>query len=210
MKTINDYTQIKLLKMTDESLVQLAQEKNNEEAISALLNRYRGLLLFFSKKYYIQGADINDTFQEALIGFYKAVIDFKYTGGISFHGFAKMCVNRHLISSVKKANRNKNAILNNSLSLQAKINHERDLTYGEVVSIKDIFDPEKQLIIKESYNELLSTNSYLTNFEKRALLLVLEGYSHNEAGEIMGVSSKGIQNAMYRIRKKTRDENFTS
>ena len=61
--------------LTDEQLVRIAQS-GDDEALEAILSRYKNLVYSKSKPYFLAGADDDDIIQEGFIGLYKAVKDF--------------------------------------------------------------------------------------------------------------------------------------
>jgi hypothetical protein len=61
--------------LSDEELVKAAQN-GDDEALEAILSRYKNLVYAKSKPYFLAGADDDDIIQEGLIGLYKAVMDF--------------------------------------------------------------------------------------------------------------------------------------
>ena len=83
--------------LSDEELVKAAQSGNNE-ALEAILSRYKNLVYAKSKPYFLAGADDDDIIQEGLIGLYKAVMDFDGDRFPFFKVFAGVCVTRHIIA----------------------------------------------------------------------------------------------------------------
>ena len=79
--------------LSDEELVKAAQSGNNE-ALEAILSRYKNLVYAKSKPYFLAGADDDDIIQEGLIGLYKAVMDFDGNRFPFFKVFAGVCVTR--------------------------------------------------------------------------------------------------------------------
>lgn len=107
-------------KATDNELVMLTQQ-GNQAAGDTLTTRYRGLIAQQVGRYFICGADQDDVLAEALIGFTRAIHDFKTDRGSSFKNFALKCSERSVISAIKTANRHKHSPLNESRSLTEPI-----------------------------------------------------------------------------------------
>lgn len=189
--------------VTDEELV--FESRNNQEAFTALLSRYEGLIYTTCKGYFIRGSEFEDLYQEALIGFYKAICDYEEKYNVSFYHFSKFCIKRQVITAIKTANRQKHNALNYASSLN-KTFDGRSETLLEIVSDQTVRNPEERYICNESiYEAFRSLEQKLTDFEFRVLSLKLHGLDHSVAARKMGVSYRGILNAMYRIRKKAKD-----
>lgn len=70
-----------------------------------------------------------------MIGLFKAIRDYDKTKEASFRSFAEMCINRQLLSAVKRASRQKNIPLNNSVSLDTPMAEDDvDWTLLDVIS----------------------------------------------------------------------------
>ena len=102
--------------LTDEELVRMARE-GSVTAEEFLINKYKELARVKSSVYFIVGGDRDDVIQEGMIGIFKAIRDFDEEKNTSFRTFAEVCVNRQIISAIRKANLRKHQILNESVSL---------------------------------------------------------------------------------------------
>jgi len=89
---------------TDLELVAAAQG-GDADAFDLLVERYRRFVRSRSRGYFLVGGDRDDLEQEALIGFYKSVRDFRPELQASFRSFAELCINRQLITAIKTATR---------------------------------------------------------------------------------------------------------
>lgn len=187
-------------KLSDNELVKLAQA-GDAAALETILLRYKPLVHKKSQPYYLAGGDDDDIVQEGLIGLYKAVMDFDSTKFPLFNVFAGVCIERRIISAVKKASRLKHSPLNSYVSLSggedeggAAISDMTDSGSG---------DPEKIVIERESAEGLQGRlNELLSPFELKVLLSFLNGSSYRETAEATGRDTKAVDNAMQRIKKK--------
>ena len=137
------------------------------------------------------------------MGLYKAIRDYKPEMS-SFRGFAELCVTRQIISAVKTATRQKHMPLNNYISLNKPVYaDESERTLWDSVSYSSVSDPEEIVINEEDYNATtkMILNS-LSNFEKQVLKAYLQGKSYNEIAKLQNRSSKSIDNALQRIKRK--------
>ena len=78
--------------MTDEQVVAIAQEEQNEFAIDYIVNKYKNFVRAKARSYFLVGADREDIIQEGMIGLYKATRDFKHDKLASFRAFAELCI----------------------------------------------------------------------------------------------------------------------
>jgi RNA polymerase sporulation-specific sigma factor len=173
--------------------------------------------LVFKKYSFVKGYDSKDIYQEALIAiFKKAVPCFKKGKGMSFLNFAKMCINRHLITILDSSlNRKKDMALNTSISLDhAPSGKDEDGDESCLLSniIPDTINgkpPFTEMERTESFERTLaSINSVLSDFEREVLLEYLKDKSYREAAKTMAkthgskCNERSIDNALLRIRKK--------
>ena len=109
--------------MTDEELVRLAQEGDND-ALEYLLNKYKNFVRSKARSYFLIGADHEDIVQEGMIGLYKAIRDYRTDKQASFRAFAELCITRQIITAIKTATRQKHIPLNSYVSLNKPIYDE--------------------------------------------------------------------------------------
>ena len=93
--------------LTDEELITEIKEHTNSDALDYLINKYRNFVRAKARSYFLIGADREDIIQEGMIGFYKAVRDFRNDKLSSFRAFAELCVTRQIITAIKTATRQK-------------------------------------------------------------------------------------------------------
>ncbi|MBQ9478304.1 MAG: RNA polymerase sporulation sigma factor SigH, partial [Selenomonadaceae bacterium] len=138
--------------LTDEELIVEIKDKSNSAALDYLINRYRSFVRAKARSYFLIGADREDIIQEGMIGFYKAVRDFKSDKLSSFHAFAELCVTRQIITAIKTATRQKHIPLNSYISLNKPIyDEDSDRTLLDVISGVKVADPEELVISREEF-----------------------------------------------------------
>ena len=141
--------------LTDEELVRMARE-GSVTAEEFLINKYKELARVKSSVYFIVGGDRDDVIQEGMIGIFKAIRDFDEEKNTSFRTFAEVCVNRQIISAIRKANLRKHQILNESVSLsqeQDAKDSEKIFVYFFDAGKKD--DPEALMLMKDKPKDLI-------------------------------------------------------
>ena len=70
--------------------------------------KYKDLAKRRAKAMYLLGADNEDVLQEAMIGLYKAVRDYRADRDAAFITFADLCIQRQIYTAIRQANTKKN------------------------------------------------------------------------------------------------------
>ena len=190
--------------LSDEDVIKLIKQGDNQ-ALSYLLERYKELVNIKVGKYYIVGAEREDTVQEGMIGLFKAIKCFDAQKQNSFKTFANICIERQLITAIKTSNRQKHMPLNSYLSLNnsAYDNEDNDEELINTFDSKTIEDPLDTLMKKEYYEQIESTiDNTLSGFEKQVLNRYIKGESYVDIAAKLDAPVKSVDNAIQRIRKK--------
>lgn len=192
--------------LTDDELIKRAHSQD-EAATEELLDRYKGLVRKQARALFLIGGDGDDLIQEGMIALYKAIhnYDLGEHSGV-FAAYASTCISNHLYNVIKRANRLKNAPLNTSISLDAPIagSYEDDIrTVADTLPPDPLSDPAQILIDRENamqIEELIEAN--LSPLEKDVVRLYIDGYSISKIAEQLDRSTKSIDNALQRVKKK--------
>ncbi len=197
-------------KYTDEQLLDIIKN-GDDKAIDYLMAKYKNLVKIRARAYFIIGADTEDIIQEGMIGLYKAIRDYKKTDA-SFQTFAKVCIDRQVMTAIKTANRKKHLPLNSYLSLNMLAYEEdSDTTYIDKLEESKVLNPEEIVIDKENVKTLQQKiNENLSILEKRVLMLYLKGRSYATIAKKLEKDEKAIDNAIQRIRKKIEKIQFNN
>ncbi len=190
--------------LSDEDVIKLIKQGDNQ-ALSYLLERYKELVNIKVGKYYIVGAEREDTVQEGMIGLFKAIKCFDAQKQNSFKTFANICIERQLITAIKTSNRQKHMPLNSYLSLNnsAYDNEDNNEELINTFDSKTIEDPLDTLMKKEYYEQIESTiDKTLSGFEKQVLNRYIKGESYVDIAAKLDAPVKSVDNAIQRIRKK--------
>ena len=206
------FTTNKYNNLTDEQIIEKIHE-GDDEALAYILEKYKELVNMKVSKYFIVGAEKEDTVQEGMIGLFKAIKSFDNTKQNSFKSFANICIERQLITAIKSSNRQKHLPLNSYLSLNtaAYDNNEDDsVELLERFNSNTIEDPLDTIMKQEYYKEVEdAVNKNLSKFEKQVLDRFLKGESYVKIAEKLDSPVKSVDNAIQRIRKKA-IKNITS
>ena len=202
----NDYSDenyIEFKDKSDEEVVSEAQKGNNR-AQEYLIAKYENFVKSKAKSYFLIGADKEDIYQEGMIGFYKAIRDFKPDKFTSFKAFAEICVTRQIITAIKTATRQKHIPLNTYVSLNKPIyEDESDRTLIDVLSSIAISDPEELIISQEQLKFIEEEIAkVLSELELEVLTSYLDGKSYQEIASDLDRNEKSIDNALQRVKRK--------
>ena len=189
-------------RMPDERVVFLAKGGDGE-AIEHLLRKYKSVVLFKSRSYFLHGAGRDDMIQEGMIGLFKAVRDFCAGRDTSFRTFADICITRQMITAVKSGSGKKQWAHIYASSLDER---RRDDDDPRVDAFADgvIPDPEQSLITRETNRQLraLLQQCDFTQIEWAAFVGRSEGKSYKKIAEEQSSTPKSVDNALCRVRRK--------
>ena len=188
---------------TDEEIVQLSNN-GNKMATNYLLDKYSGFVNKKASNYFMVGSEHDDLIQEGFIGLYKAIKSFDIEKENSFKSFANMCVERQMITAIKTSNRQKHMPLNQSLSLNgSSVDENSELSLIDILDDKYVEDPLDTITKKEQFRSLQKKiNDNLSEFEKQVINLHVLGLSYADIAKELNTTTKGVDNAIQRIRKK--------
>lgn len=189
--------------MANEKLVMLAQNGDNN-AEEFLIRKHKNVVRSKAHLYFMVGADSEDIVQEGMIGLFKAIRSYDKTKQASFHTFAEICINRQIITAIKRATRLKHSPLNTSVSLSKPLSDmEPDTTLEEILSSNSNTDPEAIFLLKENMGYIEGNEADIfSDLELSVWNEYLKGKSYIEISEITRKSTKTIDNAIQRTKRK--------
>ena len=189
---------------TDEEILMDIRDNNDKRAVDYLIYKYRSFVRAKARSYFLVGADREDIFQEGMIGFYKAIRDFRTDKLASFRAFAELCVTRQIITAVKTATRQKHIPLNTYISLNKPIyDEESDRTLLDILSGVKVMDPEELVVGREELDVIEKKMEHiLSTLEWKVLMSYLDGKSYQEIAESLGRHVKSVDNALQRVKRK--------
>ena len=190
--------------MTDEQVVVIAQQEQNEFAIDYIVNKYKNFVRAKARTYFLVGADRDDIIQEGMIGLYKATRDFRHDKLASFRAFAELCITRQIITAIKSATRQKHAPLNSYISLNKPVyDEESERTLLDIIATSIVTDPEELIISKEELKHIESKmNELLSDLELQVVEYYLNGKSYQYIADKLKRDVKSIDNALQRVKRK--------
>jgi RNA polymerase sporulation-specific sigma factor len=188
--------------LSDEELVGLFHE-GELAALDLLVARYRRFARAKARGYFLAGGDTDDLEQEALIGLFKAIRDFR-PGQASFRAFAELCITRQIMTAIKTACRQKHQPLNRYVSLWG-LGMVDDPSERQVEELFDqrVPDPADEVVSLEGQAALRAAlAALLSGLEVDVLRLHLDGCSYQEISDRLGRHVKAVDNALQRIKRK--------
>ena len=186
--------------VADETLAQRAKN-GDDEALADLIERYTPLVCMRARAYARGVMDVDDVYQEGMIALLKAVRNYREDTAGSFRTFAAVCVNNKMLSAVTAHMRDKNAPMRSYLSLSG-----REIPEDLLAAVSPETDPEKLVIAsEESAARNRRIENLLSPFERQVLRLYLSSYSYEERSRQLGSSTKAVDNALQRVRRKLRN-----
>ena len=174
--------------LTDEELLLAIKDNDDQDALEYLIAKYRNFVRGKARSYFLIGADRDDIIQEGMIGFYKAIRDFRNDKLSSFRAFAELCVVRQIITAIKTATRQKHIPLNSYVSLNKPIyDEDSDRTLLDVLAGARVSDPEELVISREEFIDIeKKMEEILSDLEWKVLMSYLDGKSYQERSRVEG------------------------
>ncbi len=200
---------IKYAELTDSEVV-LRGQRGDNQAAEYLLYKYRNLVRTRIRTYFLMGADKDDLTQIGMIGLWQAIQDYRADRQISFSSFAKVCIQRHIITAIKTATRQKQIPLNNAVSLHSTSDSAPDeYSLSDLLVSTESRNPEELIVEKEDTFELHRTLlSLLSEFEWSVLVGYQVGKSYREIANEMHCNTKSVDNALVRVKRKVSEINL--
>lgn len=191
----------------DNELIFMVKE-NSVEAKDILFDKYKYIIDIIIAKYSkvikMIGLDFTDLYQDAYVGFTEAIDNYKEEKDASLKTFISLCVERKIQTSIKKAGRIKNKILNESLSLEHDYDYlSQPLMYllgdsNQNNPLKTITENEKLEELASSIKQSLSDNEY------EVYALLINGLNYQEIAQLLEMKPKQADNTIQRIRFKVK------
>ncbi len=178
--------------VSDSDLIKLIRN-NDGDALNFILDKYKPLVKYKARMFFLTGGETDDLIQEGMIGLFNAIRTFEKTDNNTFKTFAEVCITNQIKSALRNSTRQKHNSLNFFVPLE---------DFNEILESTDN-EPLGVILSKETYNDLTKNiYSELTKLEQIVLENYLNGKSRLEIAEIIGKNEKSVSNSLSRIRKK--------
>lgn len=189
----------------DGQLINMLHEAS-EDAKDVLFEKYKYIIDIEMKKYSRMartlGYDVNDLYQDALVGFSDALVSYRDDRHAALPSFITLCVDRKLQVSIKKAGRLKNKLLNESLSLE-HVYESYASPLMDLLSDNSENDPLENILKEEKVKELVdSITESLSDAEYEVYALMINGLKYDEIATLLNKNLKQVDNTIQRVRNK--------
>lgn len=192
--------------LEDEELLEEAK-RGDALSLGYLMKKYEYFVRAKARKYFLNGAEKEDVFQEGRMGLYRAVLDYNPEKSTSFKFFAEICITRHIMTAVSAQNRQKHMPMNTYLSTdKALYDSGSNWNLSNMISEGEAGDPEWIYINREQRMEFREAmKKSLSRLERNVFSLHMRGVPYAEMSEILGKGEKSIDNALQRARIKAQN-----
>lgn len=177
----------------------LAAERSLMEALEPLARSA-------ASGFFAPGLTGEDLRQEALLAVLTAARKFDPDAGLSLRSFAWHVARRRVQTAVTGANRSKHGPLNAAVSLHAPVGAAESgtVTLADVLTGDEELDPFRLAAGREDMRRLLAGLAGCSSLERRALAAFASGCTRQEVALLVGSTSKAVDNAVTRARRKLR------
>ena len=175
-----------MYKQLDEQALARYCSQGDRMAEEELYSRYAARVFTLCRRYSDNPDDAKDLMQESLIQALDKIATYKYSGKGSLYGWiSRIAINRALNQIRRKRWR--------TVSLDLREDTVPDPTEEEMATI-----PQEKLL--EWIAKLPDVRRAVFN------LYCIDGYSHKEIGEMLGISEKGSAGMLAKARKQLKEE----
>lgn len=185
-----------LASLTDSALAQEVKG-GSEAAFEEMTARYRGLISLIAGRYSAAGFDHADFMQEGLMALLSACKSYdNRENKASFKNFAGVCISNRFLSVIRSSGA------------------KSVIPFDKIVPIEDLelsdsnkSNPETLIIEQENSRDFARLiKDRLSPLEIKVLKLYLDGKPYGEIAKLLDVSSKSVDNALQRIRRKLKNQ----
>ena len=193
-----------LNKTNDYELIMLYHE-NDEEAKNILFMKYKFIIDILIKKYSGISSSLNidsqEIYSECTVGFSDALRSYQDNRDTSLPTFITLCIERKITSLLKKYNREKYKVIQNTYSLDYSYEEFNRPLIEMLTDNKN--EPLLNMTNEENYHELLDNiKNNLSKKEYEVFNLMLKGFDYQQIAKILQNTPKQIDNTMQRIKVK--------
>lgn len=189
----------------DYELLYLISE-SSEEAKEVFFEKYKPTIQTLVLKYFPliknKGYEINDLYQEGMVGLSQAINDYREQKNVQFNTFAVVCIERQILSFIRNVSRNKHKVLNESISIDTTVN-SAGRNFIDTMADSEIANPENSFInIEEAEQILKEIKEVLTDKEYEVYTLRAKGFTYQEIASLLNTTAKSVDGAISRIKTK--------
>lgn len=195
------------------SLLRLIREENREQdrsdAFAALSARYRPLTEHMVNKYAasmsegtVSSADRQELYEEASIALYHAARFYRAGTHATFGYFARVCIRNRLVSFLRKQKQQAQFYV-----LEASDDNDGDPIPYRHPDELTVGDVGEQVVRRDAFRALFDRFlGTLTDYETQVFHRYVRGCTYKEIAGALDVPLKSVDNAVYRIRVKLKQQ----
>lgn len=179
---------------SDNELVSRAKA-GDSVALSLLIEKYSDNILKKARSFKnLCGIDVEDLYQEGMIGFVSSIYSFDEAYGTKFSTFSSTVYSRKMLSALRKMAND----MNNCVELGTSVDENELLSQN--------ISPEDAVLYDEEIKEIMIyVQEKFSKTEQKVFKLILLGLSYSEISGILESNVKSVDNTVQRIRRKLRD-----
>ena len=161
--------------------------ENDRQAEEELYNRYAARIYTLCRRYSRDGNEAKDLMQETLIQALDKIHTYRYTGKGSLYGWiSRIAINRAI----------------NQIKRQRWRTVSLDLRPSDTIP-----EPTEEEVAAIPQEKLLEWIAELPDVRRTVFnLYCIDGYSHREIGEMLGISEKGSAGVLAKARKQLKEK----
>lgn len=187
---------------SERELVRLAKE-GDPTAFTLLSEQFMPVLHGRAGRYSnIVGVDTEDFVQEGMLALYRAVMGFDPETGIQFRTYAITCIHNSMASAIKTHMKNvaQRGGVHFDETDEQKL-HQQTTLHVDGMLVEDIY-----IQMETNSFRMRQIEDLLSEFERHVLKLYLSGQSYQQIARVLSVTTKSVDNALQRVRRKLRPE----
>lgn len=194
------------MRIDDDELIYMVRKKD-ETAFHLLKQRYRGLIMRWIdstiKSFYFLRSMRDDAISLTTLTWLEAIETYRDDEGI-FYAYAKLCVERELMSIIRSLSSLNAQQVNNAISLDEPIPGSDNLTLGDTLeSHYWNSNPQVSYELQElvtAYRSCVSEE--LSPLDQQIWQARMEGWDYAKIASRFGLTSKQIDNILQRVKSK--------
>lgn len=181
---------------SDEQLAQKAKG-GDTDALAQLISHFLPVIKAKSGRYSLVGLEQDDFIQEGLIGLFNAVKNYDPARGASFDTYARRCIHSRMVECLSASLAQKHLPLRDYLPIDSLEHAAGPDSDGDPLEV--YLQQEEELLRRQKIKTLLS------GLEQETITLYLSGLSYEEMAQRLHCSTKAVDNALQRVRRKLRN-----
>lgn len=202
IEMINDFS------ISDGELIYMLNQRSSC-SLERLLAYYDRLIWKRSHEALAHGdittVDVEDLYQEGLIGFYQALYGFRPDLNVGLAYYLDLCINSSIKTAVRKLRTISYRLIDSRCSLDIYISEDENITLLDTIQTDHFQSCPMNMAVYEEINDLrLAYVQTLPEHQQYIFELHETGYSYKEIARSVCLTDKDVDNTIQKIRRKTK------